>query len=140
MTGPEIALVATLLVVTAFAVFACFIPGTVALVYPEEHSMWKVSFRVMLVAHIVAWAVSIPFMARSGMILQLLPEPQRFVIRLFALFGLSAVLVEVAVVSGHFEVYSAFVYQCILLLTHEIYAVLLDPMIVPRSIPTSRPK
>jgi hypothetical protein len=120
LSGPEVALVATLLVVTAFAVFASFIPGTVALLYSDEVAMWRWSFRVLLAAHILAWAISIPFMSRSGLLLELLPEPQRFVTRLFALFGLSAVLAEALIVLGHFEPYSAFVYQCILLLMVSI--------------------
>ncbi|MGR8950683.1 MAG: hypothetical protein ACU84Q_21790 [Gammaproteobacteria bacterium] len=120
LTGPEVALVATLLVVTAFAVFACFIPGTVALICPEDTAMWKWSFRVLLVAHLVAWAIGIPFMLRSGFLLEQLPEPQRTVTRLFAVLGLSAVVVEAIVVTGNFIVYSAFLYQCILILMVSI--------------------
>ena len=120
LTGPEIALVATLLVVTALAVFASFIPGTVALIYSGETIMWKWSFRILLVAHIVAWGISVPFMARSGLLLEQLPEPQRFVTRLFAVFGLSAVVVEALVVSGMYTGYAAFLYQCILLLMVSI--------------------
>ena len=120
LTGPEIALVASLLVVTAFAVFASFIPGTVALIYPEDEARWKWSFRVILIAHLVAWAISIPFMIRSGFLLEQLPEPQRSITRLFALLGMSAVVIEILVVSGNLVGYSAFLYQCILLLMVSI--------------------
>ncbi len=120
LTGPEVALAATLLVVTAFAVFASFIPGTVALITENEGDMWKWSFRVLIVAHVIAWVVSIPFMLRSGLFLELLPEPQRSIMRLFALLGMTAVVVEGAIVLGYMEPYSAFVFQCILILMVSI--------------------
>jgi hypothetical protein len=115
LAGPEAGLIATLLVVSALAVFASFIPGTVALVIGNEADMWKWSFRVLIVAHIGAWIVATPFMLRAGLLLGKLPEPERSITRLFALIGMTTVVAEGFVVFGQAAPYSAFIYQFILI-------------------------
>ena len=114
LAGPEAGLIVTLLVVSSLAIFASFIPSTIFLLVEDEVSMWKWSFRVLLVAHIFAWIIAIPFMLRAGILLEALPEPERTITRTFALVGMSAVVSEAAVVLGYGVTHSDFIYQCVL--------------------------
>ena len=120
LAGPEMAVICTLIAVSGLVLFAAFVPGTVSLLTDNEEDIWKWSFRSLLFAHVLAWVVSAPFVLRLGPTLGLLAEPQRSVGRVATSLGLSAVVVEAAVVVGYLVEHLAFIYQSLLLVLVSI--------------------
>jgi hypothetical protein len=115
LAGPEAGLIATLLVVSTLAVFAAFIPSTLVLILNDMASTWVWSFRVLFIGHIIAWVIATPFLLRSGLFLQKLPQPERSITGFFALLGMVAVIAEGIMILGYASAYSAFIYQCVLI-------------------------
>ena len=72
--------------------------------------------RCLLAGHLVSWLVSIPFMRRSGALLEQFPQPQRGISLFFMVLGFSTVVVEASAVFAFANLRSPFVFQSILLM------------------------
>ena len=107
--------IVTLLDVSALVVIAAFIPGTVALVINGEAAIWAWSYRILLVVHLLAWLIALPYMNKGGWLFRRWPQPERLIIAVATCVGISTVIAEVAVISGFFVPLAPFVYQCILI-------------------------
>lgn len=123
-----------LLQCTTIVAFASFIPTYFATIPNAGDDVFRWSIRALLVVHIAAWAIAIPVVLKQELLFGPIPQIERICMYIIMATGVVAVFAEIAVVLGHYEEYSMFLFESVMLFflaiaVFDFIALLVNPEI-----------
>lgn len=115
LTDRQKLLVSNLVISAVMVILLAFVPTLLMLVPEGESKVWDRSIQIMLIVHIIAWAVIVPFHKRERLVVAGLPLFEQLLAIVFSVLGILAVAVEVALVLGFRQELIPLVYESVLI-------------------------
>ena len=108
--------IALIVAASAYVIVLGFVPSALSLLPIEPDQVWYAAIIVLVVAHFSSWMVFGYYSTAGSLVVRELRGIERAICIAFWPFGLAGIVAELAIVFGHFTAYSAFVFECVLLL------------------------
>lgn len=106
---------ALLLLSSVIVLLPALVPSWLTSLADSEQELWRWSAWVLLVTHIMSWAVFVPLLVQAKAHLPEFPMVERLILFILVAIGAVAVVAEVLAISGPLQEQTAFVYEGVLL-------------------------